>query len=86
MKKFALIVVTGLLAITITTGCGGKEVPEPRLSDEGVENILVEDIEVEDILVEDIEVEDIIVEEIKVNEIEVKEIMWDNSPLIQRWE
>lgn len=57
MKKRVLLV--ALLVVTMLTGCGEGGAPEPELSSEGVEEILVEEILVEEILVEEIQVQEI---------------------------
>ena len=57
MKKRVLLM--GLLIVTMLTGCGEGGAPEPELSPEGVEEILVEEILVEEILVEEIQVQEI---------------------------
>lgn len=90
MKK-VLVILAGIMAIMVMTGCGKdtpKETTKSNVEEIKVEEIQVEEIQVENILVEEIETERIYIDgeyeaELNYNS---KVNTWDNNNNVTYWD
>lgn len=81
MKKL-LVVLAGIMAITVMTGCG--EETKPTQKNSGVEEIRIEEIQVEEIEVEEIQIESIETEKVYLDDEYKSEL--DYNSRVNTWE
>lgn len=91
MKK-VLVILAGIMAIMVMTGCGEDTTKETK-KNSGVEEIRIEEIRVEEIQIEEIQVESIETERIYIDgeyEAELnynsKVNTWDNNDNVTYWD